>query len=83
MIAMGDEYGHTKGGNNNTYCHDDALNYVDWDKAQADEAGIRRFWTCMIRLRKMRPELAQAQYLTREARLTLAARACCLAAMLA
>ena len=22
MIAMGDEYGHTKGGNNNTYCHD-------------------------------------------------------------
>ncbi|CAH2058675.1 unnamed protein product [Thlaspi arvense] len=26
MIYMGDEYGHTKGGNNNTYCHD---NYVD------------------------------------------------------
>lgn len=25
MIHMGDEYGHTKGGNNNTYCHD---NYV-------------------------------------------------------
>lgn len=25
MILMGDEYGHTKGGNNNTYCHD---NYV-------------------------------------------------------
>ncbi|KAK1559139.1 hypothetical protein Q3G72_011084 [Acer saccharum] len=25
MIFMGDEYGHTKGGNNNTYCHD---NYV-------------------------------------------------------
>lgn len=25
MIYMGDEYGHTKGGNNNTYCHD---NYV-------------------------------------------------------
>lgn len=22
MIYMGDEYGHTKGGNNNTYCHD-------------------------------------------------------------
>jgi pullulanase/glycogen debranching enzyme len=22
MITMGDEYGHTKGGNNNTYCHD-------------------------------------------------------------
>jgi isoamylase len=22
MFYMGDEYGHTKGGNNNTYCHD-------------------------------------------------------------
>ena len=22
MLHMGDEYGHTKGGNNNTYCHD-------------------------------------------------------------
>jgi isoamylase len=22
MLHMGDEYGHTKRGNNNTYCHD-------------------------------------------------------------
>jgi isoamylase len=22
MLHMGDEYGHTKNGNNNTYCHD-------------------------------------------------------------
>jgi isoamylase len=27
MILMGDEYGHSKGGNNNTYCHDNALTY--------------------------------------------------------
>ncbi|KAH9805601.1 isoamylase 1 [Citrus sinensis] len=26
MISMGDEYGHTKGGNNNTYCHDNDVN---------------------------------------------------------
>jgi isoamylase len=31
---MGDEYGHTKGGNNNTYCHDNDLNYVDWAVAK-------------------------------------------------
>lgn len=33
MINMGDEYGHSKAGNNNTYCHDSELNYVryvDW-----------------------------------------------------
>ncbi|GER41762.1 glycogen debranching enzyme [Striga asiatica] len=31
MIYMGDEYGHTKGGNNNTYCHD---NYIDSVKGE-------------------------------------------------
>lgn len=38
MIYMGDEYGHTKGGNNNTYCHDnfvilsvpDTIKYHDY-----------------------------------------------------
>lgn len=28
MIIMCDEYGHTKGGNNNTYCHDDAVSFL-------------------------------------------------------
>jgi hypothetical protein len=28
MITMGDEYGHTKGGNNNTYCHDSAVSIL-------------------------------------------------------
>jgi pullulanase/glycogen debranching enzyme len=68
MISMGDEYGHTKDGNNNTYCHDSPWNYLDWQRAWDDEDGLRRFWTCMIRLRRMRPEFAQAHYLTREAR---------------
>jgi len=27
MIYMGDEYGHTKGGNNNTYCRDNYVTY--------------------------------------------------------
>ena len=25
MMTMGDEYAHTKGGNNDTYCHDNAV----------------------------------------------------------
>ena len=32
MIQMGDEYGHTKLGNNNTWCHDSPLNYFDWNQ---------------------------------------------------
>ena len=29
MILMGDEYGHSKGGNNNTYCHDNHVLAID------------------------------------------------------
>jgi glycogen operon protein len=31
MILMGDEMGQTKYGNNNTYCHDNELNWLNWD----------------------------------------------------
>jgi len=30
MILMGDEMGRTQYGNNNTYCHDSELNWLDW-----------------------------------------------------
>jgi isoamylase len=52
MILMGDEYGHTKNGNNNTYCHDSELNYLDWDAARSDNDGMLRFTKAMISLRK-------------------------------
>jgi len=34
MMLMGDEYAHTRYGNNNAWCHDNFLNYFNWDKAQ-------------------------------------------------
>ena len=41
----------SKGGNNNTYCHDSPLNYLDWQKATADDDGLLRFTRHMIGLR--------------------------------
>lgn len=32
MILMGDEYGHTKNGNNNSWCHDNELNWFLWNE---------------------------------------------------
>ena len=32
MLFMGDEYLHTKNGNNNTWCQDNSLNYFLWDR---------------------------------------------------
>ncbi|GAA4985355.1 glycogen debranching protein GlgX [Kineococcus glutinatus] len=31
MITAGDELGRTQGGNNNAYCQDDAISWVDWE----------------------------------------------------
>ncbi|KAI8476733.1 MAG: isoamylase [Monoraphidium minutum] len=62
MIQMGDEYGHSKGGNNNTYCHDDHLNWVDWQQAAADETGFARFVRRMIHFRRQRPELRRRAF---------------------
>ncbi len=32
MIQMGDERGHSKQGNNNTWCQDNQLNYLNWNE---------------------------------------------------
>lgn len=35
MLLMGDEYARSKGGNNNTWCQDSALSWMDWLKAES------------------------------------------------
>ncbi|XP_073011594.1 isoamylase SU1, chloroplastic isoform X1 [Typha latifolia] len=52
MIYMGDEYGHTKGGNNNTYCHDNYMNYFRWDKKEEESSDFYRFCRLMTKLRR-------------------------------
>lgn len=64
MLLYGDEYGFSKEGNNNTYCHDNKLNYFDWKKAQEDSDGLLRFTRHIIALRKSRPELRRSSYVT-------------------
>ncbi|KAL0410309.1 UNVERIFIED_CONTAM: Isoamylase 1, chloroplastic [Sesamum latifolium] len=51
MIYMGDEYGHTKGGNNNTYCHDNFINYFRWDKMEEAESDFFRYCCLMTKFR--------------------------------
>jgi isoamylase len=64
MLLCGDEYGHSKGGNNNTYCHDSDLNYFDWSAAAQDKDGLLRFTRHLIALRRARRELRRTTYVT-------------------
>ncbi|WOG92683.1 hypothetical protein DCAR_0311958 [Daucus carota subsp. sativus] len=52
MIHMGDEYGHTKGGNNNTYSHDNYINYFRWDKKDESSCDFFRFCCLMTKFRR-------------------------------
>lgn len=62
MLHMGDEYGHTKDGNNNTYCHDGPLNWFNWQAAAEDKAGLTRFMRHLINFRRSRPELCRTTF---------------------
>jgi len=56
MLLMGDEMGRTQAGNNNTYCHDSPLNWLDWTLADR-HPDLRRFCRLLIRLRVSHPAL--------------------------
>ncbi|MBS6035502.1 MAG: glycogen debranching protein GlgX [Pantoea sp.] len=54
MLLAGDERSHTQHGNNNAYCQDNALSWLDW---QADEKGLVGFTAALIQLRQRIPAL--------------------------
>ncbi|OJW22214.1 MAG: glycogen debranching enzyme GlgX [Planctomycetales bacterium 71-10] len=54
MILGGDEFLRTQGGNNNAWCQDNAVSWVDWKFADAN-ADFLRFVRKMIALRKAHP----------------------------
>ena len=53
MIAAGDELGHSQCGNNNPYCQDNAITWIDW--AHADESMIEFTAHVLSLRRRMRP----------------------------
>ncbi|KNA19476.1 hypothetical protein SOVF_061290 [Spinacia oleracea] len=66
MIYMGDEYGHTKGGNNNSYCHDNDINYFRWDKKEAASSDFFRFCHLMTKFRSECESLGLNEFPTSE-----------------
>lgn len=51
MILMGDEYGRTAYGNNNTWCQDNELNWFLWDQLLGEQ-DFFRFYKQVIKLRQ-------------------------------
>jgi glycogen debranching enzyme GlgX len=61
MLLGGDELGRTQGGNNNAYCQDNEISWVDWS---AVDTGLLDFVRGLVALRRAHPVLRRHRYLT-------------------
>jgi isoamylase len=62
MLLSGDEFGRTQGGNNNAYCQDNEISWVDWTLRQSHESRVA-FVRRLIDLRKSRLWLRRDTFL--------------------
>lgn len=61
MLHAGDELGHTQMGNNNVYCQDDALSWVNWNLGPEEE-DLLAFVRQLIQFRKEHPDFRRRRY---------------------
>jgi isoamylase len=62
MLLAGDELYRTQGGNNNAYCQDNEISWVDWSCLKADDS-LLDFVRGLSALRRARPELRRDTFL--------------------
>jgi len=61
MLGAGDELGRTQGGNNNAYCQDSLVSWLDWDTADGELLG---FVSHLLSLRRNTPALRRGSFLS-------------------
>ncbi len=62
LLCAGDEFGRTQLGNNNAYCQDNAINWIDWSLVERN-ASLLQFVRHLIHLRKQAPGLRRDTFL--------------------
>ena len=62
MLHQGDEYAHTKEGNNNSWCQDNPLNWFQWNELH-NQKELVAFVKNLIAFRKEHPTLTDPHFL--------------------
>ena len=62
LLQAGDEFARTQRGNNNAYCQDNAISWVDW-RLRSTHIGLLRFTRLVAQLRRQHPELRRDAFL--------------------
>ncbi|KAI4366557.1 hypothetical protein MLD38_022420 [Melastoma candidum] len=66
MMLMGDEYGHTRYGNNNSCGHDTSINHFLWTQLDAKRKSHFKFFSEVIRFRKSHALLRNPNFLEKK-----------------
>jgi glycogen operon protein len=61
MILSGDELGQSQGGNNNAYCQDSEISWLNWELTD-EQKGFLEFVRSLIRLRREQPVLRRRSF---------------------
>lgn len=61
MLLAGDEFGHTQHGNNNTYCQDSPVAWLDWE-LEDNRRALLEFTRQLVRLRKDQPVFRRRRF---------------------
>ena len=62
MMVAGDEFNRSQGGNNNAYCQDSEIGWVNWDKLTDRDVKSAEMVGFMTRLRREHPAIGNVQY---------------------
>jgi glycogen operon protein len=52
MLIAGDEFGHSQGGNNNAYCQDNDISWLEWQDVRPEDEALREFVRYLVHLRR-------------------------------
>jgi glycogen operon protein len=61
MLLAGDELGHTQGGNNNAYCQDNEMSWLNWELSEEQKAFLA-FVKSATQLRREQPVLHRRKF---------------------
>jgi glycogen operon protein len=64
MLLGGDEFGRSQRGNNNSYCQDNEISWVDWEGIDADGRDLAEFVRKLVMIRRALPMLRRGRFLT-------------------
>jgi isoamylase len=63
MFCAGDELGRTQGGNNNAYCQDSPVSWLQWERLNAAQISLLEFTRHLLSLKRAYPLLWQDAYI--------------------